>query len=240
MFELKYGLPGLGSGVIGYNGAPAYRQEGEYSSGRKPANADQDKFSVVADISSSFTVLVGIFFPSVTGIMASCNLSGRLKDPIRSIPQGTIASVITMTIVYLTAVLLMGGVATQAVLSDKYGESFGDQLFAARIGWPSLWVILLGALISTFGSAIQSLMGGPPVLRAIAVDNIIPVLAPFAKPWKGEPTRALLMTVFICALSIIIAQLDLVAPLVTMYVSCMLVQALSSPHSGAILCVTYS
>ena len=35
------------------------------------------------------------------------------------------------------------------------------------------------------------------------------------------------MTVFICDLSIIIAQLDLVAPLVTMYVSCMLVQALS-------------
>ena len=177
MFELKYGLPGLGSGVIGYNGAPAYRQEGEYSSGRKPANTDQDKFSVVADISSSFTVLVGIFFPSVTGIMASCNLSGRLKDPIRSIPQGTIASVITMTIVYLTAVLLMGGVATQAVLSGKYVKALAIScLLPALAG-----VILLGALISTFGSAIQSLMGGPPVLRAIAVDNIIPVLAPFAK-----------------------------------------------------------
>ena len=217
----QFGIPGLGSGVFARNGAPMYTAEGEFRPGQAPVDAQQREFSIVADITSSFTVLVGIFFPSVTGVMASTNLSGKLKDPTKAIPRGTIASVTTMTVVYLAAVLFMGGIATQEVLADKYGESYGGQLFVARVGWPSSWVILIGALISTFGSAIQCLMGGPPVLRAIAMDNIIPVLAPFARLWKGEPTRALGMTVLICALAIIIAQLDLVAPLVTMcYLMC--------------------
>uniref|UniRef100_A0A8B9IUE9 Amino acid permease/ SLC12A domain-containing protein n=1 Tax=Amazona collaria TaxID=241587 RepID=A0A8B9IUE9_9PSIT len=41
---------------------------------------------VLSDIATSFIVLVGIFFPSVTGIMAGSNRSGDLKDAQKSIP----------------------------------------------------------------------------------------------------------------------------------------------------------
>lgn len=50
---------------------------------------------ITADMTSSFTVLLGIFFPSVTGIMAGSNRSGDLKDAQASIPTGTIAAIFT-------------------------------------------------------------------------------------------------------------------------------------------------
>ena len=76
------GIPGLGSGVIHHNAPSQYAEAGDPHVG----NAFLQQYVVVADITTSFTVLVGIYFPSVTGIMAGCSNSGRLKDPSTSIP----------------------------------------------------------------------------------------------------------------------------------------------------------
>ena len=71
---------------------------------------DHDEYPswITADISSSFTVLLGIFFPSVTGIMAGSNRSGDLKDAQASIPTGTIAAIATTSLVYLSCTVLFG------------------------------------------------------------------------------------------------------------------------------------
>lgn len=69
----------------------------------------------------------------------------------------------------------------------------------ANIAWPNQWVILIGSFLSTLGAGLQSLTGAPRLLQAIARDEIIPFLAPFAVSSKrGEPTRALVLTLFIC------------------------------------------
>lgn len=88
----------------------------------------------------------------------------------------------------------------------------------ANMAWPNQWVILIGSFLSTLGAGLQSLTGAPRLLQAIAKDGIIPFLEPFAVSSKrGEPTRALLLTLLICQSGILLGNVDLLAPLLSMF-----------------------
>lgn len=72
-------------------------------------------------------------------------------------------------------------------------------------------------LVSHAFFLLKFLLGGPRLLQAIAEDNIIPHLGFFAKKWRSEPFRGLLATFVIAEMGILIAFLDYVAPIVTMF-----------------------
>ncbi|XP_076580671.1 solute carrier family 12 member 6 isoform X3 [Chaetodon auriga] len=223
-FSRIQGIPGLASGIISENLWSAYLSKGDVvekgslnsSLVAHPASTHQPY--VFADITTSFTLLVGIFFPSVTGIMAGSNRSGDLKDAQRSIPIGTILAILTTSIVYLSSVVLFGACIDGVVLRDKFGDSVKGNLVVGTLAWPSPWVIVIGSFFSTCGAGLQSLTGAPRLLQAIAKDNIIPFLRVFGHGKdNGEPTWALLLTALIAELGILIASLDLVAPILTMF-----------------------
>uniref|UniRef100_A0A3Q0RNH3 Solute carrier family 12 member 6 n=1 Tax=Amphilophus citrinellus TaxID=61819 RepID=A0A3Q0RNH3_AMPCI len=221
--EIK-GIPGLASGIISENLWSSYLSKGDVlEKGALPASqvahppSDHHPY-VFADITTSFTVLVGIFFPSVTGIMAGSNRSGDLRDAQRSIPIGTILAILTTSLVYLSNVVLFGACIEGVVLRDKFGDSVKGNLVVGTLAWPSPWVIVIGSFFSTFGAGLQSLTGAPRLLQAIAKDNIIPFLRVFGHgKANGEPTWALLLTALIAELGILIASLDMVAPILSMF-----------------------
>ncbi|XP_076846847.1 solute carrier family 12 member 6 [Brachyhypopomus gauderio] len=219
------GIPGLASGVIADNIWSSYLSKGDLlERGSHPTHSTTslhiwDVYPYVfADITTSFTILVGIFFPSVTGIMAGSNRSGDLKDAQRSIPIGTVLAILTTSLVYLSSVVIFGACVEGVLLRDKFGESVKKNLVVGTLAWPSPWVIVIGSFFSTCGAGLQSLTGAPRLLQAIAKDNIIPFLRVFGHgKANGEPTWALLLTAFIAELGILIASLDLVAPILSMF-----------------------
>ncbi|KAJ0006498.1 hypothetical protein NQD34_013771 [Periophthalmus magnuspinnatus] len=217
------GIPGLASGVISENLWSSYLSKGDVvekphlPSSFSPAPSIAQPY-VFVDITTSFTLLVGIFFPSVTGIMAGSNRSGDLKDAQKSIPIGTILAILTTSFVYLSSVVLFGACIDGVVLRDKFGDSVRGNLVVGTLAWPTPWVIVIGSFFSTCGAGLQSLTGAPRLLQAIAKDNIIPFLRVFGHgKANGEPTWALLLTALIAELGILIASLDLVAPILTMF-----------------------
>ncbi|KAM4537310.1 solute carrier family 12 member 6 isoform 2-T2 [Odontesthes bonariensis] len=223
-FTEIHGIPGLASGIISENLWSSYLSKGDVlekgslNSSQVAQPVPGDNPYVFADIATSFTLLVGIFFPSVTGIMAGSNRSGDLKDAQRSIPIGTILAILTTSLIYLSSVVLFGACIEGVVLRDKFGDSVKGNLVVGTLAWPTPWVIVIGSFFSTCGAGLQSLTGAPRLLQAIAKDNIIPFLRVFGHgKANGEPTWALLLTALIAELGILIASLDLVAPILTMF-----------------------
>ncbi|XP_022821631.1 solute carrier family 12 member 4 isoform X4 [Spodoptera litura] len=221
--SIVQGIKGLKSGVFFDNLQDSFLQLGQYIAyGKEPEDIEQMERptynQVYADLTTTFTILIGIFFPSVTGIMAGSNRSGDLADAQKSIPIGTICAILTTSTVYLSCVLLFAGTVDNLLLRDKFGQSIGGKLVVANMAWPNQWVILIGSFLSTLGAGLQSLTGAPRLLQAIAKDEIIPFLAPFAvSSSRGEPTRALLLTMVICQCGILLGNVDILAPLLSMF-----------------------
>uniref|UniRef100_G3N7S1 Solute carrier family 12 member 7b n=1 Tax=Gasterosteus aculeatus aculeatus TaxID=481459 RepID=G3N7S1_GASAC len=219
------GIPGLTSKVISENMWSVYGPLGKLVDDKKLESVGvgasaQDKYLpyVVNDITTFFTLLVGIYFPSVTGIMAGSNRSGDLRDAQKSIPIGTILAITTTSFIYVTCVILFGASIEGVLLRDKFGDSVKGNLVIGTLSWPSPWVIVIGSFFSCCGAGLQSLTGAPRLLQAIARDGIVPFLQVFGHgKANGEPTWALLLTAGICEIGILIASLDAVAPILSMF-----------------------
>ncbi|MBL6755265.1 MAG: amino acid permease [Planctomycetes bacterium] len=159
---------------------------------------------------SKFTMFA-LFFPAATGIMAGANLSGDLKDPARSIPRGTLASIGVTGLVYIGMGVLLAGVEERTFLQSSN--------MAVRDAAAAPALITLGIFAATLSSAIGSMMGAPRILQALGRDGIFKSTLWFSKGAgdNQEPQRAIVLTGVIAQVSILVGTLDLIAPIITMF-----------------------
>ena len=158
-----------------------------------------------------FWVIFAIFFPAVTGFTQGVSMSGDLKDPGRSLPTGTFAAVGLSIVVYFLSAFLLAAALPQATLTQDYGAMGRVALFRG--------LITAGVISATLSSAMASYLGAPRILQSLASDRIFPYLNSFAKGHgpMGNPRRGVLLSTVIAFGTISIGQLNLIAPLVSMF-----------------------
>ena len=159
---------------------------------------------------SSFWMVFAVFFPAVTGVMAGANMSGDLTNPRRSIPVGTLSSVIITTIIYISLIFVAAVLATPDELSQNYNVFIDKSIFGP--------IVLAGLLGATLSSALGSFVGAPRILQALGEKNILPQSPKLAETTKrGEPVNAMIITSAIVLLGISLRNLNTIAPLLTMF-----------------------
>jgi amino acid transporter len=154
--------------------------------------------------------MFALFFPAVTGIMAGANMSGDLRDPGKSIPTGTLGAVIVTALVYALMAIALAASVDQTVLNS-------NNMVVSDLAWSPL-LVTAGIFAATLSSALGSMLGAPRILQALAGDEIYAHLRFFAAgsgPTR-EPRRATVLTFVVSALCILLGNLDLIAPIITM------------------------
>ena len=157
-----------------------------------------------------FWLAFAIFFPAVTGFTQGVSMSGDLKDPARSLPLGTFLAVGVSIAVYFAVAVVFAGALPGETLASDYG--------AMRRLAPAV-LIDAGVIAATLSSALASFLGAPRILQSLARDRVFPFLTPFAAGHGASenPRRGVLLAAGIALSVIAIGDLNLVAPIVSMF-----------------------
>ncbi|MGB5315955.1 MAG: amino acid permease [Robiginitalea sp.] len=159
---------------------------------------------------SSFWIVFAVFFPAATGIMAGANMSGELKEPKRSIPIGTLWAIGVSFVIYMGLAFWISRSATETELVSNYYIMVDKAYFGP--------LIIAGILGATFSSALASIVGSSRILFAMGEHRVLP-FSEFLSgtSGNGQPRNAMLITGILIFATLLLRNLNAVAPLVTLF-----------------------
>ncbi len=158
-----------------------------------------------------FWLIFAIFFPAVTGFTQGVSMSGDLKDPGKSLPNGTFAAVGVSLVIYFLSAVIFAAALPGDILATDYNAMKRVAAIDA--------LVLAGVISATLSSGMASFMGAPRILQSLAADRIFPLLLPFARGAgpAQNPRRGVLLSGAIALITIALGNLNLVAPVVSMF-----------------------
>ncbi len=159
---------------------------------------------------SSFWIVFAVFFPAATGIMAGANMSGELKKPKVSIPTGTLWAIGVSFVIYMLLAFWISRSATEEELLNNYYVMVDKAYFGP--------LIIAGILGATFSSALASIVGSSRILFAMGEHKVLPYSNfIYGQSKNGQPRNAMLITGGLIFLSLLLRNINAVAPLVTLF-----------------------
>ncbi|XP_063548582.1 solute carrier family 12 member 8 [Cydia strobilella] len=152
----------------------------------------------------------GVFFPTITGILAGINMSGDLKNPSMNIPNGSLAAIGTGTFLYLMFVITLAATVSREVLLTNF--SIATDISAITV------LLLAGLYVSSMSSCLGAMYGTPRVLQSIANEKVIPGLETLGhgRGPNKVPIYSMVVVAIVSITFIIIGDINKLAPIVTM------------------------
>lgn len=159
--------------------------------------------------SAGFWLVFSIYFPAVTGMEVGVSMSGDLEDPSVSIPRGTFLAIGVTCLIYLIQVVWFARNASPEALRSNTSIMMDIALWR--------FPIVLGLWAATLSSALGNILAAPRTMQALARDRVLPRFIGKGSGPTNEPRIALLFTFAIAEVFILMGNLNLVAPVVTMF-----------------------
>lgn len=156
-----------------------------------------------------FWAVFAVFFPAVTGIEAGLSMSGDLKNPSRSLPLGTVATVLTGFAIYISLAWF-----ANHQFSREFLRTSPTALLDAAWWRPLAIIGLWGAALS---SALGSLLAAPRIMQAMANDRILPRFLGKGYGPTAEPRTATLLSFLLALVAIMLGDLNAIGTVLTMF-----------------------
>lgn len=163
----------------------------------------------ITDAPVGFWIAFSIFFPAVTGMEVGVSMSGDLENPSYSIPVGTLMATGVTFIIYLMQAVWFARNASSEALRSNTAIMMDIALFRLPI--------LVGLWAATLSSALGNIMAAPRTMQALAMDRVLPRFMGRGSGPANEPRIALLITIGIAEVFILMGNLNLIAPIVSMF-----------------------
>lgn len=163
---------------------------------------------------AGFFAVFTIIFPAFTGIIAGLGLSGELRDPGKSIPQGTLWATAVGMVIYILVAIKLAMSAPAEMLVNKDRLVMGDVAI-----W--YWIVPIGLAAAAISSALGSILVAPRTLQALGGDNVLPGnssdFVAEVRDRDQEPINGGWATVAIGFVFVLMGSVDFVAEIISMF-----------------------
>ena len=134
----------------------------------------------------------GVVFISYLGIMKAAAISEEVKDPGRNIPLGILASVVTVTVLYvLTMVVVTGVLPLAEVVEAPAPVADAGAVFLGALGG---MVVAVAGILATLSTGNAALLSSSRYPFAMARDGLVPDWVSRIHERFRTPLRSILVT----------------------------------------------
>jgi APA family basic amino acid/polyamine antiporter len=161
-----------------------------------PANLAWTHLPTIGDVGRASLVLIFAF----AGVETALTPGGEIKDPATTAPRGVLAGLAVVVVLYAASQL-----AAQGILGPDLVRNPTAPLAAAaeRVFHGGRLVMLIAAIVSTFGYVSGDMLATPRVLFALARDGLLPArIAAVNQRYHTPATAIVLHAVVACAFAI--------------------------------------